>query len=739
MSDSVKRFGTAPVFFTAISTILGAILFLRFGMAVGTLGLGGVILIIVLGHLVTIPTALAISEIATNQKVEGGGEYFIISRSFGLNIGATIGMSLFLSQAISVAFYIIAFTETFEPLFNLINQHYNIQLPRQVISVPVMLFVSFLIMKKGANLGVKVLYIIVAILFISLFLFFIGKTEFLESGAYRLDNAFFRNRKEFFTIFAICFPAFTGMTAGVGLSGELKNPGKSIPFGTISATVIGALIYTAVAWKLNASASQEDLIEHQLIISKIALYGGIFVPLGLAASTLSSALGSVMVAPRTLQALAIDSSIPTKRLNNFLKKVNKDNEPYNATLLTCIIALTFVIIGGVDFVAQIISMFFMITYGSLCLISFLYHFSADPSYRPIFRSKWYISLIGFILCTWLMFKISNFTYTISAIIIMAILYIFISYTHKSRQGLQAIFEGAFFQLSRKIQIYLQKTKRASEQQKWRPSVICLSEDTFERMKAFYLLHWISHRHGFGTYIHLIKDYFSRDNQIKAEEIKEKIIELSEKSESNIFIDTLISPSSTAAISQIIQLPGISGMENNMILFEFDKANPVNLDTITDNFSLAHAAGIDVCVLGSTFKEIHFKAGIHIWITNRDYNNANLMILLGYIIISHPDWKHSAISIFNICRKHEELEVRKYMDELIHIGRLPVSEKNIEIITIDGSVTIKDIINEKSKEAALTIIGYRNEQVKHVGKELFLGYNNIGDVLFVNSFEQKELN
>src|SRR6056297_1814830 len=110
-------FGTAPVFFTAISTILGAILFLRFGYALGTLGFFGVLFIILLGHLVTIPTAFAISEIATNQRV-GGGEYFIISRSFGLNIGGTIGIALFLSQAISVAFYVIAFTEAFEPLFS---------------------------------------------------------------------------------------------------------------------------------------------------------------------------------------------------------------------------------------------------------------------------------------------------------------------------------------------------------------------------------------------------------------------------------------------------------------------------------------------------------------------------------------------------------------------------------------------------------------------------------------------
>ena len=78
---SNKRFGTIPVFFTAISTILGAILFLRFGFAVGTLGFWGTFLIIIFGHMITIPTAFALSEIATNKRVEGGGEYFIISRS----------------------------------------------------------------------------------------------------------------------------------------------------------------------------------------------------------------------------------------------------------------------------------------------------------------------------------------------------------------------------------------------------------------------------------------------------------------------------------------------------------------------------------------------------------------------------------------------------------------------------------------------------------------------------------
>ena len=451
INTSSKSFGTAPVFFTAISTILGAILFLRFGYAVGVLGFMGTIGVILLGHLITLPTALAISELATNQRVEGGGEYFIISRSFGLNIGATIGIALYLSQAISVAFYVIAFTEAFSPLFEYINL--SPEWSRRLISIPSMFLLSYLILKRGASMGVKTLYVVVAILGLSLILFFLGRTEYSE--VYTVDLFSLKQgnlQVSFFTVFAIIFPAFTGMTAGVGLSGDLKNPSRSIPLGTTLATVLGMIIYGFIAFKLSISASPDDLATDQLIMSKIAIFGPIIIPLGLAASTISSAIGSILVAPRTLQALAMDKSIPIRGMNSFLARGRgKTNEPRNATLLTSIIAFVFVFIGGVNFVAQIISMFFMVTYGSICLISFLYHFGADPSYRPIFRSRWYLSLTGFIFCAWLMFKMQPY-YALLAFIVMVLLYIIVSYLHNDRGGMASIFQGAIFQLSRNIQV-----------------------------------------------------------------------------------------------------------------------------------------------------------------------------------------------------------------------------------------------------------------------------------------------
>lgn len=737
-TKTIGKFGTAPVFFTAISTILGAVLFLRFGMAVGTLGFWGVIGIILLGHLVTIPTALAISEIATNKRVEGGGEYFIISRSFGLNIGAAIGISLYLSQAISVAFYVIAFTEAFEFFFSWINSAYAISLPRQAISIPAMLILSALIITKGANSGVKALYVVVGVLFIALVLFFLGDTEFAQTGSFSLADAEFRNKDSFFLIFAIVFPAFTGMTAGVGLSGDLKDPSKSIPIGTTAGTIIGMIIYFFIVYKLASSASILDLTQHQLIMGKIALAGSVIIPLGLAASTISSALGSVMVAPRTLQALAKDESFPNTGLNNFLKKERtKDKEPINASIITCVIAMFFVILGDVNAVAEIISMFFMVTYGSLCLISFLNHFGSSPSYRPSFKSKWYFSLIGFITSVWVMFKI-NTLYAIGACALMVVTYLFINWYHKDRKGVESIFINAIYQVNRNLQIYLQKTRKNKLSIEWRPSAICISKDSFERDVAFKLLNWISYKYGFGTYLHRIEGYYSKASFKQSNEELEKLLSNSKEISNNIYVDTIISPSYTSAIAQAIQIPGISGMENNMVIFEYEKNNAEKLEDIITNFSMARAGNMDFCILSSCNISIDYRKDIHVWIRSLDEENANLMILLSFIISGHPDWKKAGIKIFVICKKENEEETRKTMKELVLTGRLPITEQNIEIMIEDENISSKEIINIKSENAGLTLIGFRAEILKHEGVKYFENYDSLGNILFVNSNKEKSI-
>lgn len=728
------KFGTMPVFLTALSTILGAILFLRFGWAVGQVGFIGVIGIIIFGHVVTIPTAFAVAEIATNQRVQGGGAYYIISRSFGLNIGGAIGIALYLSQAISVAFYIIAFGEAFEPLIDWIYKTYGFYIPdRRWITIPTMTLLSLLILTKGANIGMKALYFVVAVLLTSLVMFFMGdspiKPAEVNFHAHIPDNL------NFFFVFTIVFPAFTGLAAGLGLSGDLKDPKKAIPRGTLWATIVGMFVYIAVAYKFAVSANPGDLVNDQLIMSKIAIWGPI-IPAGLAAASLSSALGSIMVAPRTLQAIGFDDIFPQKALNRwFAKGKKKDNEPVNGSLITIIIAFVFVFVGDVDFVAQIISMFFMVTYGAICLISFLEHFAADPAYRPTFRSNWYVSLIGALFSFWLMFQM-NAPYAAISLLIMGIIYYVVMLNNEENQGLNKLFRGVIFQLSRQLQIMLQRAD-SEKDTSWRPFGVCISHDTFKRRSAFDIMRWLSYKYGFGTYIHFIKGYLNEKTTEESKKVLDRLILLSAGSKNRVYLDTIISPSYTSAIAQVVQLSGISGKGNNLILFEFSRTDPGNLKEITANYSLVESAGFDICILNTSYKSFGYKKEIHIWISSEDYRNANLMILLGYIILGHPDWKKGHIKIFALYPEEYMEEKRKQLLELIKTGRLPISPSNISMVPFETQ-NRKEVIMKYSADADLTLIGFTSEMLTNI-EELSEGYQDLGNILFVSSNRAKAIN
>ncbi|MFC1848703.1 amino acid permease [candidate division CSSED10-310 bacterium] len=723
-------FGTGPVFLAAISTILGAILFLRFSYAVGHAGPLGTILIIVIGHCITIPTAFAIAEIATNLKVEGGGEYFIISRSFGATIGGTIGISLYLSQAISVAFYMIAFAESFRPLFPWLEHKYGFYAEAWMISLPATLLLLLLILFKGAQLGVKVLWVVVSTMSVALTMFFLGSAN---SPPASWDLFATINKPDnFFIVFAIIFPAFTGMTAGVGLSGDLRNPRRSIPLGTLSATIAGMVVYILVVLKMASSLSPGELAADQFAMSKIAIWGPI-IPIGLAAATLSSAVGSILIAPRTMQALAIDNIFPGAATNSFLGRGKANtNDPVNATLVTSMIVLSVVALGSVDFVAQIISMFFMITYGTLCLVSFLEHFGGNPSYRPTFRSRWYISLIGALACFFMMFQMSPLYASISLLAI-GLIYASIRKMRAGEDDLSEMLRGVLFQLNRKLSVLIQRKTSPTSLMRWRPSFIGISASSLTRLAPFDLLRWISNYYGFGTYIHFIKGPLNGENKELSLHTLERMIKLGVASQAGVFVDTIVSPSFETAVAQIIQIPGVSGMENNSILFEFHQDNPADIEDIIKGLKFADIVDFNICVLRSSERHFGFKRSIHIWLTPGDYRNANLMILLGYIIIGHREWKGATIDIF---ASYDERELKKQvgrLNTLIDQGRIPISHKNVQKIPWkQEEETFEALVSQHSEDADLVMVGFSLTKLKDEKGDFLSRFENIKDLIFVRA-------
>ena len=728
-------FGTAPVFLASISTILGAILFLRFGYAVGHAGLWGTMMIIVIGHMVTIPTVLAVSEIATNRRVAGGGAYFIISRSFGTTIGGSIGIALYLSQAISVAFYLVAFAEAFQPVLQWIGAQYGVIPTLHWVSVPGLAALVGLMLTKGADQGVRVLWIVCGILALVIGAFLLGSgPEEIRPDGLNLTSTI-ANPDGFGIVFATCFPAFTGMIAGLGLSGDLKNPMRSIPLGTIGATLAGMAIYALVAIKLAQSATPEALAGDQFVMARVALWGP-SIYIGLGAAAFSSALGSVMVAPRTLQALARDRVLPVARLNSLLAAGRgRAGEPVNATWVSVALAAVFVALGDIDFIAQILSMFFMVTYGALCSVSFLEYFAGNPSYRPTFRSRWYISLVGAVMCGLMMIQM-NAAYALLAVGIMLVIYLGLKRSRRGERDLAAILQGAMFQLVRRLQITLQKNRSGQQDTGWRPSFVALTQFGDRRVAQFDLLRWISHRHGFGHFVQHMKGEYSLETELEARAQLGKLVKRSELSRAGTFVDTLIAPTFERAVTQALQYPGISGLPNNSVLLEFDQDHPDEIPRLERAMRLAASSRFNVVVLRSTTFRFGYRSSIHVWLTPETLPNAAMMLMLAYIIVGHPEWRTAEIRVFACIGTDGDEREADQLAALVDQGRLPIGRKNVETLPVESQHRIEVEVERRSSDADLVIAGISDVQMGEGSlTEALQSHRAANDIVFVHAVEE----
>jgi len=165
----------------------------------------------------------------------------------------------------------------------------------------------------------------------------------------------------------------------------------------------------------------------------------------------------------------------------------------------------------------------------------------------------------------------------------------------------------------------------------------------------------------------------------------------------------------------------------------------SIQEIIQNLPLVRAAEFDFCILGSSEKGFGFRHEIHLWITPNDYINANLMILMAYVIMGHPDWRGGQIKISAVFPKQEIFDQKEKLLDLIQTGRLPISAHNIDLIEKEENVSLKEIICEKSVDSDLTMVGLREEALKQLGEQIFEGYEDMGNILFVNANESKVIN
>ncbi|HMN39229.1 MAG TPA: amino acid permease [Phycisphaerales bacterium] len=490
-SDSgAGRLGTfAGVFTPSILTILGIILFQRLGFVVGAGGLVEAIGIILLATAISLVTSISLAAIATNMRVRGGGDYFLISRTLGVEYGGAIGVVLFIAQAVSIAFYCIGFGEATAAMLGKTGDAATISLIAATATL-IIAGIAFI----GADLATKFQFFVMIALGVALGSFFVG-------GVLNWDNALLgeslrasprRAAPPFWLIFAVFFPAVTGFTQGVSMSGDLRDPSRSLPRGTFLAVGISTVVYLGAAVVFAANLPLDVLASDYGAMRKVAVAPWL-IEVGVIAATLSSAMASCLGAPRILQALATDKIIPP--LNMFAAGAGSTNNPRRAVLLAAGIALATVGLGNLNAVAAVVGMCFLLSYGLLNYATFVEARAHSPAFRPTFRwfNAW-LSLAGAALCLFAGAMINPFAAAIAGAALLA-LYQYLRRAEPPGTWADSRYAYHF----RRVRDHLLEMRGGSRHARdWRPFVLALCNEPIDRVRLLTFAAWIDGESGFTT-------------------------------------------------------------------------------------------------------------------------------------------------------------------------------------------------------------------------------------------------
>lgn len=411
----------------------------------------------------------------------------MISRSLGPEFGGAIGLMFTLANSIAVAMYTIGFAESLLDMCEayipgwtgIVDHDFTVFRTNDVRIIGCGTIVLILVLAMvGMDWVTRVQKLLLVLLMCSQLDFVIGsftpKSEEIYAKGFtgwnvgtaeRNFNSGYTEGQGFFSVFAVFFPAVTGIVAGANLSGDLKDPGVAIPKGTllaIASTYVTYIFYGCVVgftfereasgnvteyqmWT-NGSISEDDrtlpsyldctlasrrgvscefgTLNDQQTMSLISvtgylIYGGCF------AATLSSAIASLVGAPRVLQALAKDKLYP--KIDFFAPGWGANNDPVRGYILVFIIAVGCILIAELNIVSSLLSNFFVAAYALINFSVFHASITKSPGWRPSFKyySPW-LSLAGVFLCLFAMFAMDWITALVT-FLITAVLYLYIFY------------------------------------------------------------------------------------------------------------------------------------------------------------------------------------------------------------------------------------------------------------------------------------------------------------------------
>ena len=681
-----RRFGTFGGVFTPCTlTILGVILFLRLGQVVGNSGVWVALGIVLASKAITTLTAFSLSAIATNTQVRGGGAYFMISRSLGPEYGGSIGTVFYLAQAISVAMYVVGFTEACVASFPELAPHSTLVASATNALVFACVFV-------GAAWAIKVQYAILAVLLLSIGSFCLGALDAFEPELLRANLGSAPSGAGALAMFALFFPAATGIMAGANMSGDLREPSRSIPSGTLGAIAATGVVYLGLVLLLAGSSPREELLTDSLVMRTRAQWPALLMA-GIFAATLSSALGSMMGAPRILQALARDNIFPA--LAPFAQGSRKSGEPRRAIALTFAVAQAAVLLGDLDLIAPIITLFFMVTYGYLNLSTFKESYTRNPSYRPTFRwAHWSTALAGALACGAVMCLVAP-RWALVAVGAMALLHFAIA-RRELRTSWGDVHGGAAYESARKDLLRLER--EALHPKNWRPTMLAFSGGAGTRVRMVAFAHWMSAGRGVLSVAQVIAG--EMDDLLERRRAQEKVLRGFLREQGfDAFPAVVVAPDRHAGIEALVQCHGLGAFRPNTVVAGW-ASDPEHSQEFLRKLRTVVELGKNL-VLVSTADGADPRrvppGSVDVWWRGKD--NGPLMVLLAHLLLQNPEWAGRSLRLLRVVASEQaRADSEQHLEALLSEARI---QGQVRVVVDDDPV---EAIQRESEAASVVFVG-----------------------------------
>ena len=659
------------VFTPSILTILGLVLFLRVGSTVGSVGLVQALIILAIATSVSVLTSISLAVVATNMRVRGGGEYFLISRTLGIEFGGAVGVVLYLAISVSIAFYAIGFAEAVVVALG----RDSALLTQGIAALLVLLLAG--VAAIGADLDTRLQYLVMGLLIIALVSFFAGAIGEFNTEIFADNITGGTGEAGFWETFAVFFPAVTGFSQGVAMSGDLREPSKSITRGTFMAVGVSTIVYVGVIVVISGVAPAVRLVaDTTTVMGDFSLVAGTTL-IGVLAATLSSTLASALGGPRVLQRLGEDRVLP--KIEFFEKGAGATNNPRRALGLSTVVALLTVAAGDLNAIAPIISMFFLASYGLINYATYFEIRAGGTSFRP--RFKWFdkrLSLLGMAMCGVAILAINPITGLLAALVFVG-LFNYLRNRETTARWVDSSGSHHFTQARHHIQSI---GSEPASNRDWRPSILAfVPRDPGRRQRMIQMAAWLEGDSGFLTAVRIVEGSGLRMRQANDEieaDLQHEVANLAP----GAFARTVMVEDAEIGVQTLVQAHGLGTVKPNTALFGVRdlRGNDEDQQSYGQMLQGAVRFGTNVAVLNvpphawERFEQTpRDERTIALWWS--DDQVGQFITLLGWLAQQHDEWSKANIKVYVPSTTPDDDS--EHVRSVLEAGRIDAEVKQVD--------------------------------------------------------------